>query len=94
MKPALQVIEQRREPRRAASGSVIVRTRGPRPVEVEGRLVDVSANGFRMAHDSMDLETGALVEFGHGEASGTARVVWNRIAGDAMESGFFVVARG
>lgn len=94
MRPALQVQEQRREQRRPASGAAVVRTTGAYPIDVAGRLVDISSNGFRMAHGSMDLETGTVVEFEHGEASGSARVVWNRITGEGIETGFFVVERG
>ena len=53
-----------------------------------GQLVDVSASGFRMAHECAALTAGQYVEFAHVEAKGRARVVWTRILDDAVESGF------
>jgi hypothetical protein len=76
--------EQRREPRRAAKGSVTV-------AGVSGQLVDVSEHGFRMAHGDARFEPGQVVEFAHVEARGKARVIWNRISEGRVETGFFVV---
>jgi hypothetical protein len=84
--------ENRREPRRAADGEVRVWFGLPRPLEIQGRLVDVSSSGFRMAHGYAALEAGQTVEFSHLEATGRARVVWTRIAGARVESGFLVEA--
>ena len=83
--------EKRREPRRAASGSVRVRFTDPKAMEIEGRLIDVSPGGFRMSHHFASLEAGQMVEFVHVEARGHARVIWNRIADDTVETGFLVV---
>ena len=83
-------LDQRREPRRSADGVVVVRFGQP-PQEFRGRLMDVSTSGFRIAHEYVTLETGQTVEFSHPEADGKARVVWNRISGSGVESGFFVV---
>ena len=88
--PGALGLEQRREPRRPAEGLVIVRFGQPER-EVQGRLMDVSKSGFRIAHDCASLETGQTVEFSHPEASGKARVVWNRIAASGVESGLFLV---
>jgi PilZ domain len=84
--------ESRREPRRPADGEVRVRLENPHRHEVQGRLVDVSLSGFRMAHAYAALEAGQIVEFSHIEAAGRARVVWNRIADARVETGFLVVA--
>jgi hypothetical protein len=84
--------EKRREERREASGVVHVRFSDPRNVEIEGQLMDVSARGFRMAHGWTSLEAGQLVEFSHVEAAGQARVMWNRILAERVESGFLVLA--
>jgi hypothetical protein len=89
--PALRR-ESRREPRRAAEGAVRVWFGYPRPFEIQGRLVDVSTNGFRMTHAYVALEAGQIVDFSHSEATGRARVVWNRIAGVRVETGFLVQA--
>jgi hypothetical protein len=85
-------VEQRREARRPGRGAVVVRWSNPRPQEVQGKLVDVSDNGFRMAHDCAALTAGQFVEFSHVEARGRARVVWTRILSGAVESGFLVSA--
>jgi hypothetical protein len=82
--------EARREPRKAAEGSVLVEFRNPQKREVEGRLVDLSAGGFRMAHSSIELIPGMLVKFSHSSAKGSARVVWNRILENRVETGFLI----
>lgn len=89
--PESAVAEQRREERRPGQGAVRVRVSDPEPREFEGRLVDVSDGGFRMAHSCTNLAAGQLVEFRHVEARGAARVVWNRILGEVVESGFVVL---
>jgi hypothetical protein len=82
--------EQRKEPRRAAKGQVTVRgSRG----EVPGQLVDVSLSGFRMAHGDATLEPGQVLEFSHSEAAGKARVIWNRIVEQRVETGFLIIER-
>jgi hypothetical protein len=86
------VAEQRREERRPGRGAVQVRYADPNPREFEGRLVDVSNGGFRMAHGCTELAAGQVVEFHHVEARGAARVVWNRIVGEVVESGFVVLS--
>jgi hypothetical protein len=91
MNPALRR-EGRKEPRRPVEGEVRVRFENPQRREIQGRLVDLSASGFRMAHEYAALEAGQIVEFSHIEARGRARVVWNRIADARVETGFVVVA--
>ena len=81
----------RSELRRKADGDVRVWFSSPQAVEIAGRLVDVSDNGFRMAHGSMDLAAGQMVEFSHGEASGQAQVMWNRIVNGRVETGLRIV---
>ncbi|MEO8051310.1 MAG: hypothetical protein ABI833_12915 [Acidobacteriota bacterium] len=82
------VAEQRRETRRSGHGNVLVRSESPGSRDVQGRLVDVSASGFRMAHDCAALTAGQFVAFAHVEAKGRARVVWTRILDHSVESGF------
>ena len=84
--------EKRREPRREASGVVQVRFEDSKAVQIEGRLMDVSPGGFRMAHHFSSLAAGQVVEFSHVEAQGQARVIWNRIVADRVETGFLVIA--
>ena len=84
------VAEQRRETRRRGHGSVLVRSESPGSRDIQGRLVDVSGSGFRMAHDCSALTAGQYVTFAHVEAKGRARVVWTRILENSVESGFLV----
>jgi hypothetical protein len=90
MNPAPSRQEKRREPRRPAQGSVEIRGAG---LHLRGELIDVSHSGFRIAHKESSLEPGQVVEFTHPEASGAARVVWNRIVEQRVETGFFIVER-
>ena len=83
--------EQRSEIRRHATGTVRVKFADPEELEIDGKLMDVSSSGFRMAHDCVSLQSGQLVEFTHIEAQGRAKVMWNRILADGVESGFLVV---
>jgi hypothetical protein len=87
----VEIGEKRREVRRAADGSAWIRFDDPRPRQIDGRLIDVSASGFRMSHDCVWLESGQVVEFWHTESAGRARVVWNRVVAGRVESGFVVV---
>ena len=82
--------EQRRETRRPGHGNVLVRPESPGSRDIQGRLVDVSGSGFRMAHDYSALTAGQYVTFAHVEARGRARVVWTRILEASVESGFVV----
>jgi hypothetical protein len=83
--------EKRREYRREATGLVHVRFSDPQPQQIEGRLMDVSSGGFRMAHGYASLAAGQIVEFKHAESRGRARVIWNRIIDEQVETGFLVV---
>ena len=87
-----RLLEQRREPRQPAEGPVLVRFADPQPLEILGQLVDVSPSGFRMAHANQSLQSGQMVEFSHSFAAGAARVMWNRILDQCVETGFRIVA--
>jgi hypothetical protein len=63
----------------------------PSRQEVLGRLVDYSKSGFRAIHACVALHSGQVVEFQHPVAVGKARVMWNRISGDSVETGFLVI---
>ncbi len=82
--------EKRREQRRRASGTVLVRCLAPHAKVIEGRLIDLSPSGFRMAHECASLQAGQVVEFSHHEAAGKAKVMWNRIVERSVETGFLV----
>lgn len=87
----LAVHEKRRELRQPAEGPVLVRFADPQPAEIQGQLMDVSASGFRMAHQNQSLQAGQMVEFSHPHAVGEARVMWNRIFDQCVETGFLIV---
>ena len=87
----LAVHEKRREIRHPADGPVRVRFADPQPAEIEGQLIDVSPSGFRMSHANQSLQAGQVVEFSHSHAIGEARVMWNRIQGQRVETGFLIV---
>jgi hypothetical protein len=89
---SVPVRELRREQRRKAEGAVRVSFANPQHIQIDGRLVDVSAGGFRMSHACTGLPAGQIVEFSHGEAAGKAQVVWNRVSAKHVETGFRVVA--
>jgi hypothetical protein len=58
---------------------------------LEGVLLDTSAHGFRAIHNSHALASGQIVLFEHSDISGRARVIWTRIDGDQVQSGFYVL---
>jgi len=84
-------VEQRREPRHAAVGEVVFQF-GDARKEVRARLIDRSTGGFRAEHDSTELTCGQLVEFQiDASARRVARVMWTRIAGGRVETGFLIL---
>jgi hypothetical protein len=84
--------DRRREERRPASGAGWMEPLdgGPR---VWFRLMDVSGSGFRAQHYCAELRSGQKIRFSHALAKGLALVMWNRLAGGAVESGFLVVSK-
>jgi hypothetical protein len=87
----LAVHEKRREIRQPAEGPVLVRFADPQPLEILGQLMDISPSGFRMSHANQSLHSGQMVEFSHHLAVGAARVMWNRIVDQRVETGFLIV---
>ncbi len=85
------VLERRRKERQAAEGEVVLFLEDPEPIEIQGRLVDVNATGFRAGHQYTALRAGQLVTFRHAFAQGFAQVVWNRVIGNLVESGFQIL---
>ena len=87
----IAIHEKRKEVRRSAEGPVLVHFSDPQPMGILGELVDVSPSGFRMAHANQSLQSGQLVNFSHSLAVGTARVMWNRIMNERVQTGFRIV---
>jgi len=77
--------DRRAEHSHSADGPLRFVFDDPARQEVEGRLMDYSNSGFRALH------TGQVVEFQQMIAVGKARVMWNRIADDAVETGFLIL---
>ena len=83
--------ERRAEPREHADGQISLQPESF-PKAGLGRMLDRSPHGFRASHDYKMLATGQEVHFVHGGTEGRARVVWTRIVGDHVESGFFILS--
>ena len=90
-------IENRREERFPADGSVCLILDHDGAEAVTGRLVDVSPSGFRAIHRSRELNPGRVIRF-HFEdrqtgdrRSGWARVVWSRVLDSQVETGCYIV---
>ncbi len=83
--------EHCKEPRTPARGTVRIRLEDQRAVEILGRLMDISASGFRAVHDHAALIKWQEVYFEHAKASGKARVVWNCVRPESVEIGFLIV---
>jgi len=83
--------DRRSERRHPGSGQLKLFFDDPARQEVIGRLLDYSKNGFRAVHAYAALHSGQEVQFQHAIAVGRARVMWNRIADDRVETGFLVI---
>ena len=83
--------DRRTERRYRGKGSLKLTFDDPAPQEITGRLVDYSKSGFRAVHAYPALHTGQVVQFRHAIDAGEARVMWNRIADDSVETGFLVI---
>ncbi len=82
--------ERRQHPRSAASGDVWIAEDAPGTPELQGSLIDISAEGFRAAFKQPSPATGSCVRFRipSQNRQGFARVMWRRILGGMHESGF------
>ena len=83
--------DRRTEERFPGRGPLKLSFDDPSPQEVSGHLLDYSTSGFRAEHPYRALHTGQEVEFQHPVAVGRARVMWNRIADDRVETGFLII---
>lgn len=91
---AASLAEKRREPRRPGHGPVTITIDEPVKAEIIGTLVDFSPSGFRAAHGHGALSKGQVVAFQHFNRTGIARVIWNRITADAVDTGFLIIESG
>ena len=83
--------DRRSEPRFPATGEVRLIIGGPQPLSIPGRILDVSQHGMRVEHMYPALASGMMLQIESGSSQFTARVVWNRIKNDGVESGFFLL---
>jgi hypothetical protein len=84
--------EKRREPRHQATGRLTLHPADGGPgSRIEGQLMDISVHGFRAAHSNAGLGAGQEVRFEHAHARGRAKVVWTRVQGSTVETGFVVL---
>jgi hypothetical protein len=83
--------DRRSERRLRSDGPLKLSFEDPARLEITGRLVDYSKNGFRAIHGYAALHAGQVVDFQHAVAGGRARVMWNRIMDDRVETGFLVL---
>ncbi len=84
----MSAADRRTERRYRGQGPLKLSFDDPSPQEIIGRLLDYSKSGFRAVHAYAALHTGQVVDFQHAIAGGKARVMWNRIADDRVETGF------
>ena len=84
--------ERRLEPRRPLAGGVRLWLENAMAAAIEAELVDHSPHGFRARHDCTHLTTGQAVGFEGPGIAGRARVVWTRMFGGRVESGFVFLA--
>ncbi len=83
--------DRRAERRYRGKGSLKLSFDDPSHQEITGRLMDYSKSGFRAVHAYAALHTGQVVQFRHAVDAGQARVMWNRIADERVETGFLVI---
>ena len=86
------VLERRGKERTPAEGEVVIFFEDPEPVEIHGRLADLSSDGFRASHSFPGLCSGQVVRFQHPFSAGKARVIWNRVTDSHVESGFLILS--
>ena len=85
------VHDRRIEEREPAAGEVHLLVLEPMPMEIRAHLLDVSRSGFRASHMYPALSSGQHVRFRHSGGQAVARVCWNRIFDEHVETGFFVL---
>ena len=83
-------LDSRREVRAYGGGEVWLFPPGI-PGYVIGRLLDVSENGFRVAHNYEGIAPGRDVGFKHRFSQGVARVAWTQRLRGHMECGCEIV---
>ena len=89
----VSIDERRSEPREEARGLVRLFTVDHERLAFEGEMLDSSPSGFRLMHANQRVSSGDEYRFESPFNAGLARVMWNRILDNAVETGFFVISR-
>ena len=84
------VDERRREERVPVMAEVIL-VMEPQVFEVRGRMLDQSADGFRTSHMYPALTSVQVIRCRVDGKERLARVVWNRIIEEEVETGFLLL---
>src|ERR1700692_519574 len=88
---SMKLEDRRTETRFPADEDVRLRPEGLMSPAITGRLLDVAASGFRVQHESRSLVSGLAVHFEFRGAQGLAQIMWTRILGNRVESGFRIL---
>jgi len=75
----------------AVEGEVVLNFDDTVPREIRGQFLDFGRDGFRVIHSYVGLVSGQSVYYHHVLAKGAAKVVWNRIIGEMVETGFIII---
>ena len=86
-------VERRRHERHPANGRITLWWTDGTGRKIEGRLVDISASGFRVAHGCAEVGAGDEVRFEHPGGEGMARTIWTRILAESVETGLVVLSQ-
>ena len=76
------------EKRTAVTNHIRLHVTGSEVRFIRGTLIDVSPSGFRVRHNSRNLQPGAIV---HAWGIVGARTIWTKISGTLVESGFMLM---
>jgi hypothetical protein len=82
-----RIAERRRFSRSPRSERVEVTFGDPTSVTVEAELIEISARGFRIVHDSKELISGLEIHLRRDEVVGRALVVWTHLLNGRRVSG-------
>jgi hypothetical protein len=83
--------DRRKEERSPQSGAIEISFEDPVPVTVRAELLEVSARGFRAAHNEKALAPGLEVDYKSASSSGRARVIWTHVLEGRCVSGFLLL---
>jgi hypothetical protein len=83
--------ERRKVPRESHTGPLELSFDDPIPTTVHAELIEVSAMGFRAAHQCTSLDAGIEVRYQWEGASGRARVIWTHVLDGHRVSGFLLL---